>query len=168
MTAKVDPAVRRLQRVQRIDLDFDPVEMRAASYSMGYFSAKHLGGGQFYLMTLRDRDGRPLEGSGSYRLHVPADAPLTLYWSATAYDRETHALIRDMPRASRASNSPGLAANPDGSVDVWFAPQAPRGKEGAWTPTDPARRFEVLFRIYGPKPSFFDKTWVLPDVERIG
>ena len=118
-------------------------------------------------MTTRDREGRPLDGGAAYRLHVPANAPVRLYWSATAYDRETHALIRDVARASRASNSPEIQANPDGSVDVWFAPDPPPGKEGNWTPTRRDRGFEVLFRIYGPEKPFFDKQWILPDIEKV-
>ena len=33
--------------------------------------------------------------------------------------------------------------------------------------TDANGRFEVLFRLYGPQKPFFDKKWVLPDIERI-
>jgi hypothetical protein len=33
--------------------------------------------------------------------------------------------------------------------------------------TDPSRKFELMFRLYGPKPEFFDKKWALPDVEKI-
>ena len=33
-------------------------------------------------------------------------------------------------------------------------------------PTDADGRFEVLFRLYGPEKPFFDKMWVLPDIER--
>jgi len=33
-------------------------------------------------------------------------------------------------------------------------------------PTDPSGHFEVLARFYGPQPPLFDKTWVLPDIER--
>jgi hypothetical protein len=84
-----------------------PVEDRGVSYSMAFFSAKHIGTGQYYLMTVVDKDGNPFNGSSTYRLNVPANAPVKLYWSATAYDRETHALIRNLPRASRASNSTG-------------------------------------------------------------
>jgi hypothetical protein len=29
------------------------------------------------------------------------------------------------------------------------------------------RDFEVLFRVYGPEKPFFDKTWKLPDSERV-
>ena len=32
-------------------------------------------------------------------------------------------------------------------------------------PTDASGRFEVLFRLYGPEKAFFDKTWVLPDID---
>ena len=89
------------------------------------------------------------------------------YWSATVYDRETHALVRNMPSASRASISPGIQNNADGSVDVYFGPKAPEGKDANWVPTDPARKFELLFRLYGPEKPLFDHSWKLPDVERV-
>ena len=147
--------------------DSYPVEERGISYSMAFFSAKHLGTGQYYLMTIRDRDRRPLEGSGTYRLNVPANAPVKLYWSATVYDRATHALIRDQKTGSRSSHSPGLQKNADGSVDVYFGSKAPAGKETNWVPTDADGKFEVLFRLYGPEKPFFDKMWVLPDIEKV-
>ena len=86
-------------------------------------------------MTIHDKDRRPLEGSGTYRLNVPANAPVKLYWSATIYDRATHALIRGKPWSSRSSNTPKLQKNADGSVDVFFGPKAPPGKDSNWIPT---------------------------------
>jgi hypothetical protein len=142
-----------------------PVEGRGVAYSMAFFSAKHLGEGQFYLMTIVDGAGKPLEGALAYRLTVPPDPPVKLYWSATAYDRATHALIRDLPWSSRSSNTPGLKKNADGSVDVYFGPKAPEGKESNWVPTNASGRFEVLFRFYGPEKPLFDKAWKLPDIE---
>ena len=79
-----------------------PTDARAVTYSVGYIGIKRLGAGQFYLMTSTDKDGQPLMGSNSYCVTVPAKAPASLYWSATAYDRATHALIRDMSTASRS------------------------------------------------------------------
>jgi hypothetical protein len=32
---------------------------------------------------------------------------------------------------------------------------------------DPRGQFEMLFRFYGPEKPLFDKTWKLPDIERI-
>jgi hypothetical protein len=36
-----------------------------------------------------------------------------------------------------------------------------------WVPTDPNRRFELMFRFYGPTKALFDKAWTLPDVETV-
>ncbi len=147
--------------------DSYPVEGRGVAYSMAFFSAKHLGAGQYYLMTIRDKDRKPLEGNSTYRLNVPANAPVKLYWSATVYDRATHALIREQKWSSRSSNTPKLMKNADGSVDVYFGPTAPAGKETNWVPTNANGQFEVLFRLYGPEKPFFEKTWVLPDIEKV-
>ncbi|AIY45217.1 DUF1214 domain-containing protein [Mycolicibacterium fortuitum] len=144
-----------------------PVDDRGLLYSFIYFSAKHLGQGQFYVMTIADADGAAFDGAATYRLRVPADPPVSLYWSATAYDRATHALIRDQPYGSRSSHRPDLGVNPDGSVDVYFGPVAIEGQESNWIPTNPDGQFEVLFRLYGPKPELFDNTWALPDIEKL-
>lgn len=144
-----------------------PVDARGFLYYAAFTSIKHLGAGQFYLFGTRDANGEPLDGDATYRLHVPPDAPVHQYWSVTLYDFATHALIRDVSRASRASDSPDLQVNADGSVDVYFAPEPPPGKAGNWVPTKAGGRFEALFRFYGPDKPLFDKSWVLPDVERI-
>ena len=146
--------------------DSYPIDSRGRAYSMGFFSAKHLGAGQFYLMTIKDRDGKDFDGGSTYRLTVPANAPVTQYWSATVYDRATHALVRNQSWSSRSSQNPGLQKNTDGSVDVYFGPKAPAGKESNWVPTTANGQFEVLFRLYGPEKPLFDKTWQLPDVEK--
>jgi len=142
-------------------------DSRGLVFSFAFFTPKHLGEGQFYLMTIRDKDGQNFDGSKSYRLIVPANAPVNQYWSATIYDRATHSLIRDLPRSGRGSQSQGLQKNADGSVDIYFGPKAPEGKDSNWVPTNRSGQFEVLFRFYGPEKPLFDKTWKLPDVERI-
>jgi hypothetical protein len=140
---------------------------RAVMYHMAYFSPKVFGGGQFYLLNISDRAGKSLEGNRTYRLTVPPNAPIEQYWSVTAYDRQTHALIVGMSRPSLASNDTVVKKNPDGSTDIYFGPAAPAGKESNWVPTDPKRQFELLFRLYGPKKELFDKAWKLPDVEEV-
>ncbi|HEV2156234.1 DUF1254 domain-containing protein [Bradyrhizobium sp.] len=144
-----------------------PVDARGVTYTLGYTGIKRLGTAQFYLLANKDKDGQDFDGNVTYRLTVPANAPVKQYWSATVYDRETHALVRNMPSASRASISPGIQTNADGSVDVYFGPKAPEGKDANWVPTDPARKFELLFRLYGPEKPLFDHSWKLPDVERV-
>jgi hypothetical protein len=144
-----------------------PVDQRGLAYSYAYVGIKRLGAGQFYLISIRDTDGNAFDGAKTYRLTVPPNAPVEQYWSVTAYDRETHALIRNTARASRSSQIPDMHRNADGSVDVYFGPEAPSGQETNWVPTDPNRRFELMFRLYGPTKALFDKTWKLSDVEPI-
>ena len=84
--------------------------MRAARPTPTRFvGIKRLGTAQFYLIAIKDKNGQAFDGGTTYRLTVPPNAPVKQYWSATAYDRETHALIRDMPRASRSSQVSDLA-----------------------------------------------------------
>jgi hypothetical protein len=144
-----------------------PVDGRGVTYSFAWFSPKHLGEGQFYLMSIADKDGKPLDGGSTYRLHVPANAPVKLYWSATVYDRATHAFIHEMPKLACSSLTAGLTKNADGSVDAYFGPTAPAGKESNWVPTKAGGRFEVMFRFYGPEKPLFDKTWKLGDIEKV-
>lgn len=149
------------------DVDSYPVDARGVTYTLGFTGIKRIGTAQFYLMTSKDKAGNGFEGSAAYRLTVPANAPVGQYWSVTVYDRETHALVKNMERASVASISPGVARNTDGSVDVFFGPKAPAGKQANWIPTNANGKFELLFRLYRPQKPLFDKSWKLPDVERV-
>jgi len=161
------PDVLHGLQTQFANPDSYPVDGRGALYTMAFFSPKHSGSGSFYLMTIKDKAGKPFEGRSTYRLHVPPNAPVQQFWSATVYDRATPALIRNLPNSSRSSQSPGLEKNADGSVDVYFGPKAPAGKEPNWVPTSAAGRFEVLFRFYGPEKAVFEKTWKLPDIDEL-
>jgi hypothetical protein len=103
--------------------DVYPVDIRGVTFSYAYFTPKHAGAGSSYLLTIADKDGRLLDIGTTYRLTVPANAPVRQYWSATAYDRATHALIRNARWPSRSSQTPGLQKGADGSVDVSSGPR---------------------------------------------
>lgn len=150
------------------DPDAYPVDTRGLVYTYAFIGLKHLGAGQFYLLNTKDKDGNALDGGKTYRQRVPANPPVKQYWSVTAYDRATHTLLRDVKRASRASNATDVQQNEDGSVDIYFGPEAPPGKEANWVPTKPGGEFELLFRLYAPTPELFDKKpWMLPDIEEV-
>ena len=95
-----------------------------------------------------------------------ANVPVNQYWSVTAYDHVTHALINETDHSSRGSNVADRQRNADGSVDLYFGPTAPAGKESNWVPTG-GRDFELFFRFYGPRKALFDKTWALTDLVRL-
>jgi hypothetical protein len=144
-----------------------PIDECGVAYSYAFIGIKRLGAGQFYLISIKDKDGHAFDGGKTYKLTVPPDAPVEQYWSLTAYDRQTHALIKGASRASRSSQIPELQKNADGSIDLTIGPKAPAGKDSNWLPTDPARKFELMFRLYAPTKALFDKTWRLPDVEKV-
>jgi hypothetical protein len=58
--------------------------------------------------------------------------------------------------------------NSDGSVDLYFGPTAPSGKpESNWIKTLPGKGWFAYFRMYGPTQAYFDRSWVLPDIELV-
>jgi hypothetical protein len=143
------------------------IDARGLVFYYAFSSAKHLGAGQFYLWSMRDSSGRFLDGRQTYRLLVPPDVPAKHYWSVVVYDRATHAFIRNLPRQGRSSQRPELQRKPNGTVDIYFGPEAPIGKESNWIPTSASGQFEVCMRLYGPDKPLFDKTWKLPDIQKI-
>jgi hypothetical protein len=60
-----------------------------------------------------------------------------------------------------------LVKNADGSVDLYVGAEAPQGKEKNWIPTAPGRGWFAYFRLYAPTEPYFDRSWSLPDVERV-
>jgi hypothetical protein len=148
------------------DTNAYPVDDRAVAYSYAFIGLKRLGAGQMYLISIKDKDGNDYDGGKTYKLTVPANAPVKQYWSLTAYDRDLHTLIKGVNRASRSSQIPELQKNADGSIDLYLGPKAPDGKDSHWIPTDPNRKFELMFRAYAPTEALFQKAWTLPDVKK--
>ena len=121
------------------------------------------GMGQAYLGAYTGADGEWLDGSRDYTLHIPPDVPAKLFWSATVYDITTRCLIdNEQQRGDRGSRDPDLQINDDGSVDLYFGPSAPDGKDTNWVQTIPGRHWFSYF--YGPLESYFDRTWKLGDI----
>ncbi|WP_145433121.1 DUF1254 domain-containing protein [Lacipirellula limnantheis] len=124
------------------------------------------GVGQVYLGTYKDKDGDWLDGAKSYRLRVPANAPVEQFWSMTVYDVGARCLIDNPSQQADRSSRMDLKTNDDGSVDLYVGPKAPTGQEGNWVETVPGRAWFSYFRLYGPKKEHFDGSWVLPDFEK--
>lgn len=126
---------------------------------------KHLGKDTFYLMGLRDSRGALLDGKSSYRLRVPKAVPARNFWSVIVYSMKTKGFIADSQKVGISSYEKAhLKANDDGSIDIYFAPEAPTGMESNWLPT--GEPFFLIFRFYGPEKALFEKSWTLPDVEK--
>ena len=85
----------------------------------------------------------------------------------TVYDNLLRSLIQTDTNQAGRSSLDQLQANADGSIDLWFGPTAPAGKESNWTKTTPGKGWFAYFRAYSPTEAFFDKTWKLPDIEQV-
>jgi hypothetical protein len=84
----------------------------------------------------------------------------------TAYDRQTHALIKNVPREALVADS--RIAEERGRLDQYLHRAEGAVRKGTnWLPTDPNRKFELMASFYAPKPEFFEKKWILPDVEKV-
>ncbi|HEU5181969.1 MAG TPA: DUF1254 domain-containing protein [Candidatus Polarisedimenticolia bacterium] len=140
------------------------VDERAGGFAfLGTWLPKKLGAASAYLTAVRDSTGKPLSGQKSYRLQVPADVPVRDFWSVIAYSLKTKSMIPNPIRAGLSSyDKPRMKMNADGSVDLYFGPRPPAGKETNWIPTD--EDFFLMFRLYGPAEGFAE-SWKLPDVE---
>jgi hypothetical protein len=82
-----------------------------------------------------------------------------LLTDAAAVGDATSMLQTDQQSPAVGSLSKGLVTNADGSVDVYFGPRAPAGKEANWVQTIPGKGWSILLRLYGPLEPWFNKTW---------
>jgi len=161
----VDPSQRQPnydQLDERTDWFYEAI---GCSYAM---ITKTPGVGSVYLSTYRDKDGEWLDGGNNYRLHVPPNPPMKQFWAASVYDLDTRNLMGNASALSEiSSNRQGLQKNADGSVDVYFGPKSPQGKEANWVETQTGIFWFPMFRLYAPTEAYFDQSWPLPDIEKV-
>jgi hypothetical protein len=121
---------------------------------------KMVGVGSQYAAAFVDSTGKPLDGSKTYKIHLPPNIPAKDFWSFVVYDNQTRSMLQtDEQFPSIGSEDKTVVVNPDTSVDVYFGPTAPAGHETNWVQTVPGKGWNVLLRLYGPLQPWFDKTW---------
>lgn len=126
-----------------------------------------VGKGSQYMIGVRDNLGAPMDGSKTYRLHIPADVPAANFWDVTVYDNGTRSLLQtDYPYPGVSSIDESVVQNDDGSFDVWFSPEKPDGDVN-WIQTVPGKGWNTLWRIYSPLQPWFDKSWRPGEIELV-
>ncbi len=131
-------------------------------------AAKIVGAGSQYAWTDRDSKGRHFEGEKNYRLNIPTNVPAKDFWSVVVYDPQTRSQLQTgQPFPSRNNEKSKFVKNADGSVDLYFGPEAPQGKENNWIETVPGKGWFTILRLYGPLEPWFDKTWQPGEIELV-
>lgn len=122
----------------------------------------------FYLMAMGDRDGDPLMAGATYRVVVPANVPVTQFWSLTVYDRATMSFVYTETNRTTLDSygMDQMVTDTDGSVTLYVGPEPPDGLASNWIPTG-GKRPMPGFRFYGATDSLYDGTFVLPDFELV-
>lgn len=146
------------------------VNQRASYFQIAYSSAsamvmRTLGAGSKYPFTTKDAKGDFLEGSNTYKLHLPPNPPAALFWAVTAYNITDGTMVEAPQLMPSINGYNKVATNSDGSIDLWFAPAKPADVPSSnWIQTVGGRNFLVALRLYGTGVEFFDQTWKPDDV----
>ena len=123
--------------------------------------------GSVYLANYTDKDGDWLDGGKHYKLHIPPNPPAEQFWSIAVYSWDTRTLIDNEQKRSAQSLRQDLIKNADGSVDLYYGPTAPKGKEKNWVQTIPGQGWWVYLRFYAPTKAYFDKSWSMGNFEKM-
>jgi hypothetical protein len=89
---------------------------------------------------------------------LPGPIPAKNFWSTIVYDTQTRSMLQtDQEYPAVSSQKKDLSVNADGSVDVYFGPKAPPGKENMF------RQFLAgdgsCSCVSGPLEPWFKQTW---------
>ena len=114
------------------------IDARAQYFYMATFNSpamvwKLIGKGSQYAWGYLDSKGDYLDGGKSYKLNLPGDAPAEKFMSVVVYDSQTRSMLQtDQPYPNKNNKRDKLITNDDGSIDLYFGPKAPKGKEANW------------------------------------
>ena len=126
------------------------------------------GAGSDYASAFIDANKQPLDGSKTYRLHIPANPPAKDFWAVTLYDSQTRSQLQtSQPFPTIGSQTTGIKKNSDGSCDVYFGPRPPKGFEKNWLETIPGKGWFTVFRMFSPLQAWIDKTWRPSEIDLV-
>lgn len=125
-----------------------------------------------YASAYTDAQGARLSGSARYQLRVPADLPVSGFWSLSMYqdmpDGRAFFVENPINRYTVGDRTPGLQQGADASLAVVLQHRAPTApaERANWLPT-PEGPFSLSWRLYEPGQALLGRRYLLPGVERL-
>ncbi|MGE2713770.1 DUF1254 domain-containing protein [Mycolicibacterium litorale] len=119
-----------------------------------------------------DSEGQPLTGANNYTVRfAPGQLPpVNAFWSLTMYELPASLLVAN-PMQRYLINSPmlpSLVPDPDGGYTFSVQNASPGiERESNWLPA-PKGPFQMVLRLYWPKPDALNGTWKAPQVVKVG
>lgn len=117
-----------------------------------------------------DSTGQPLDGSHKYVMHFTKEQvpPANAFWSLTMYDGQGFQVPNPINRFAIGDRDK-LKFNADGSLDIYIQHDSPGvDKESNWLPSPAVGELQPTLRVYSPKASVMNGTWVPPGIKRVG
>jgi len=151
-----------------MNLDARPLFYFNATGVTPAMATSHPGAGSDYALAYLDAQKKAFDGSKTYKLHMSPNVPVNNFWAVTLYDTQTRSLLQtNQVFPTLGSQNKDMKKNPDGSYDIYFAPKAPKGKEGNWLQTVPGKSWFTILRMYGPLEPWIDKSWRPSEIELV-
>jgi hypothetical protein len=116
-----------------------------------------------------DATGQPLSGAYKYTVTLSPESmpPVNAFWSFTMYELP-QSLLTANPINRYLINSPmlpDLKKDANGNITLYIQNESPgKDLESNWLPA-PTGPFQVVLRLYWPKPAALDGTWKQPAME---
>jgi hypothetical protein len=133
--------------------DYLDVDARGLSIFAAFGFPKRVGQGGEHRLS-RHLPRRPRGAESPANAHTGCSFLATFRPSSTgrsvAYDAETNGFIRKSPVVGFDSYNQAMQRNTDGSIDLYFGPEAAAATESNWIYTAPGRPWFPGFRLYDP------------------
>jgi hypothetical protein len=120
-----------------------------------------------YPMAGVDGGGRPLTGANKYIISFAKGQlpPVNAFWSLTMYNSKRFFVANPLDRYAIGDRD-RMNVNADGSLTIYLQADSPgKDLQSNWLPA-PRDGFNLILRLYWPKPDVLDGTWKPPAVER--
>lgn len=121
-----------------------------------------------YPLATTDNKGERLNGKYHYVIHFERHnlPPVNAFWSLTLYDDQFFFVNNPLNRYSLSPRN-SLKLGADGSLDIYIQYDSPgKAKENNWIPA-PQDNFILMLRLYWPKHTVLQGTWVPPQVIKV-